>query len=331
MGNNGILKFTLNPSSHGKKKRKKTFKQKLKQAAEANSQSQQKPPDTTQRQATGKQKSPEPAHTNGKRAPSTSVARRKPVSNLAKTSIKRMNPKLHAVFEEMRKLLEDGSQEELLNRYDLGEIVAGLDADDNTYGEHAVARLAHALDVGQDLLYDSRRVYDAFPKKEIIRMRSLRDPLGRKITFTHLATIAKAENGQTRIDLINEFFARGLTVAELKHCVQQHRPKNAKKRPYTHRAMLRAIQKRTRGYLRAGDLWTDELYEQLAEAAAQTPKSDFAAAEDLAEDVGRALEALEQLSQVPERWVQRLQEVEATLTQGLDDAKAKRESELDDD
>ena len=182
-----------------------------------------------------------------------------------------------------------------------------------------------------DLLYDSRRVYSAFTEDTIIGMRERRDPFGRKITFTHLATIAKAPDDNARKDLIREFFQQGLTVQELKKRVQERRPRVGKPRPHGHRAMLRSIQKCTRKYLGEVALWTDDLYVQLTKAAVQTPQSDLAGAEDLVEDVGQALGIMEQLSQVPQAWIQRLQRVKETLTQGLDKAKASRESELDDD
>ena len=223
---------------------------------------------------------------------------------------------------EIKKIYDQAARSDLLKRYEIGGIVAQMTSDERKYGQNVISLLANALDVGNDYLYRSRKVTEIFDLDEIQKLRNRQNCFGRRIEFTHLWLIANALASKARVELIEEFFRKGLTTRELEQRIAERTGKSKRgqlPRPKSPSAGMASMQRSAADYTEKCSIWKDAVFEPIEEITSNG--EEFSHLDDLIE----TKESHEELKKQVEANIERLAKCIRFAEQARDEAqKAKR-------
>jgi hypothetical protein len=117
--------------------------------------------------------------------------------------------------EEIKKLLSEDTSDMLARRHKIGVAVVELKNED-MYGYHAVERLADDLGYDKSTLYEYADVAEAWPAKAFSEVCGRKTTKGMPITFSHLVELTDVDNPKRRAKLLDEVFAKSLSVRALR-------------------------------------------------------------------------------------------------------------------
>lgn len=188
------------------------------------------------------------------------------------------------LYVKIQKLYVTATDNELMKRFEIGEIVKVLTADEGKYGQNVLLPVSGALGVGVDYLYRSQMLAKTWTWEEIETLRSRVNRFGRRIEFTHLCLIANLPASKTREQLIEEFFRDGLTTRELekrmKELIGKSKP-GPSTRPRSPSAGLASMRKAAADYGNKCPEWQDAVFEPTEDVTSNG--SDISYFDDLLE------------------------------------------------
>jgi len=128
--------------------------------------------------------------------------------------VKKMKPALRKIYEELRPIYKDVVHKELDVKRRIGAKVSEIKNDKSTYGTGAVKRLAVALGLSDDTLYDWAKVAICFSEEEIKEL-SVRSEGDFSISYSHLKLLTLLKRSADRERLIDRVFEERMPTREL--------------------------------------------------------------------------------------------------------------------
>jgi hypothetical protein len=125
-----------------------------------------------------------------------------------------MNVALKRKYERIKKLLAKNTTTTSSARYEIGRLVNEV-SDEKQFGDHAVKKLALALDRDEDSLYEYGKVAEAWTEAQFEKLAARRSANGMPLTFSHFVELAKAPE-EKRASLTADALAKGYSFRQLR-------------------------------------------------------------------------------------------------------------------
>ena len=119
------------------------------------------------------------------------------------------------VCETIRALLAQAVRDELLTRYRVGSLIALARRSPDTYGEHAVDRLAADLGMTAPTLYRYAAVAESWSRRDIEAQSVRTNRLGEPLSWSHLVVLSRMMDASTRRTLLEDCLSKGWSVRKL--------------------------------------------------------------------------------------------------------------------
>jgi len=155
-----------------------------------------------------------------------------------------MNDKLREIYDEISRVYSQVTRRELGGKYRIGELVNR--SEKRKYGEGAVGKLAEAMGVSPDVLYDCATVEAAFSPIKFEELCDKRN-CGFRLSFTHFLESARIKTTY-RNEVLQKAVTHRWTTAELAQYVSRDlsrddKPRSQRKGFFSPTVGLKALHK----------------------------------------------------------------------------------------
>jgi hypothetical protein len=180
--------------------------------------------------------------------------------------------------ETIRSLLAQAVRDEVLARYHVGSLLVVIKRAPQTYGEHAIERLAGELAMAPPTLYRYATVAESWTLLEIQAQSTRVGRFGEPLSWSHLVTLTKVANASTRRVLVDECLAKGWPVRKLNQAIgalggaPREDDDTAQAEASVRVALTEGIQNATRAAVEL-DIFAEALASRLAELEEQDPNA----------------------------------------------------------
>jgi hypothetical protein len=116
----------------------------------------------------------------------------------------------------VRGLLATVSRGEVLGRHRIGEILRGVKRAPDTFGSHAIDRIAAELGLRAGALYEYIAVAEAWSRDDVVVELRKTDRFGRPLAWSHFVVLSKISDATRRAALLDECVVAAWSVRELK-------------------------------------------------------------------------------------------------------------------
>lgn len=198
------------------------------------------------------------------------TTKNKQVAEPVPPEVKQMSPATREWYFKIQSLYESATDNELQRRYEIGDIVKVLTADEGKYGQNVLLPVSAALGIGVDYLYRSQKLASTWTWGEIETLRNRVNRFGRRVEFTHLWLIANVSQSKTRELLIEEFVRDGLTTRDLEKRIKKLIAKSSSsqmRRPKSPSAGLASMRKTAADYGEKCAVWQETVFEPIKDIA----------------------------------------------------------------
>ena len=129
---------------------------------------------------------------------------------------KRSDGPLADMQREIERELAKWNRSDVLGRHRIGQKVNQIKADEQTYGEGAVERIAKHIGYSPTWLYACGQVAETWSEEQLKEMLQERDQVrGRPLCWSHFVLIGELTSSQQRKKWVRRTLQQGLTVAQL--------------------------------------------------------------------------------------------------------------------
>jgi hypothetical protein len=129
--------------------------------------------------------------------------------------------------ETVRQLLARVVREEVLVRHQIGLVLRAMRHAVDTYGDHAVERIANDLNIGADTLYRCVLVADTWTPDEVRALTVRTNRRGEPLSWSHLVALTKVASASARRSLIDRCLAEDWSVRDLVQHIASASPRDA--------------------------------------------------------------------------------------------------------
>jgi hypothetical protein len=152
----------------------------------------------------------------------------------AEWQIQQAPPILAKKIDFIRNVFEDEWRRSLVGRYQVAVIIKEIydDVNDNNgavYGAKAVEVLKDLFGWDKFVIYQAIHVAETFTPEQIEEMASLRTPLGKPVSYSHVMALATVEDDRQREELLKNAVKEGWSAQKLTNAVALSRPQDPDK------------------------------------------------------------------------------------------------------
>lgn len=182
--------------------------------------------------------------------------------------------KLQEYYHKITGIAKDLTEAEILARYDLGQTVIEMMADDEIRQDHpdAVEELADLASVPRKLIYDCKNVAETWTRDEVQGLISQGEG-SRRLLWSHLTALKTVESAKRRDKLAQKVMKEGWSVSDLlAQIAAREETKKAKSkksgrplsRPKSLGAGLRQVAAFTSKFVRSSsEVWSESVFQEL--------------------------------------------------------------------
>lgn len=146
----------------------------------------------------------------------TTKISRKERMERARQELEKMNDKLRAEFDEIKKIINNRVIANLRELWKLGSRIKAIHDREHEYGANAIGRMSICLGQDQSVLYLAMRFYTFYDEEDLEELLKHKTRFGgTSITWSHLAQLLRVANVKERARLQKRVFDEDLTPEEL--------------------------------------------------------------------------------------------------------------------
>jgi hypothetical protein len=134
-----------------------------------------------------------------------------------------MCPELENACKEVQELISRSDARDAIDRHAIGCIIRDVRDAEHTYGEGAVAKIAHAVGRDADTLYEYANVAETWSHAEIKRLMARKTALGVPLSFSHLVVLSRVRNRPDLLTIMTERALEGVSVRHLRSLTVRER------------------------------------------------------------------------------------------------------------
>lgn len=142
-----------------------------------------------------------------------------------------MSPELRRACKQVQELLRSSDGRDALDRHAIGCVIRNVCAQEHTYGQGAVEKIARAVGRDVDTLYQYAHVAEAWSEAEIAQLMERKSTLGVPLSFSHLVALAKVRRNRELFDTMTEHAFTGISVRKLRALIAEQRRKKDESTP----------------------------------------------------------------------------------------------------
>jgi hypothetical protein len=149
----------------------------------------------------------------------TAMARRSPIREEIRkrqTALETMNPELLKEFHKLEEFVSNGLRDMVMFYHAVGVTANRIREDEQTYGDHAVDKLADALNRDRTNIFRAAAMASWLTEKQLKEFLDQEGPYGNPLSWSHLGLLVSVVDVKKREELIQDVIDQGMSARSLK-------------------------------------------------------------------------------------------------------------------
>ncbi len=132
-----------------------------------------------------------------------------------------LNPALATRFQQLRRLLDEGTQTTLRRLWNVGKLIRELTDNEIKYGPRPVERLSVVLGHSVDHLYQASRFFRVFAEEKLRELMDYRTSTGDILSWMHVQRLLVVTDVKARDRIQQQWASQGLTLEQFMACIDK--------------------------------------------------------------------------------------------------------------